>query len=171
MNIPTIDKRHLDFAVLPHWVAVGSNKRAGWKKYDQKSGVWEGQNALGMFVCPTESEVDQPIRQHPCKPPKATREPPKGKAPEKPEGLAAGGLTKSDASLGLFDSLRKLAGLVTASPGGRYRLRTKTVDRMFDTQAEAMVAGTRTIRDEEATAKAAKKRAKAEAPTNVGPTP
>jgi hypothetical protein len=169
MNNHTDDAKRAAFDVLPRRIVAGKNKNAGYIKREP-SGKWLAVCGAGCRIFDTESEAEAFVRNNPAKLPPKPREK-KPKAPVKPEGLATGGLTLSDASLGLFDTLRKLAGLVTASPGGRYRLRTKTVDRVFDTQAEAMVAGTRAIRDEEATAKAAKKRAKAEAPTNVGPTP
>ena len=122
MNIPTNDKRHLAFAAILHWVTVGANKRAGTVKYDEKSGTWEGENALGHFACLSESEAEQRIRQHPCKPQKATRGEPKEKPAEPPAGLIRGGLTMSDSVLRVFDRKGKCRGFIMASPGARYRL-------------------------------------------------
>jgi len=81
---------------------------------------------------------------------------------------APSSLTTRDASLRLYDSRGKPAGIVTAAPGGRYRVRTASLDMVFDTQNETVVAGARAIREEALAAKTAKKRAKAS--TSAGAT-
>jgi hypothetical protein len=77
-------------------------------------------------------------------------------------------LTMREASLRLYNLQGKQAGIITAAPGGRYRVRALSLDAVFDTQNEAVGAGARAIREEGLAAKAAKKRTKAN--TRVGAT-